>query len=262
MKVRLLLTYKGSRYFGWQKQKNNQASIQGVLEFAILKLFKNPISVIGSGRTDRKVHALGQVAHFKPPFENLEKIRRYNLPKSLNHFLPKDIYVRSAFLAPDEFHARFSAIAKTYVFFILNQKSPSILSHDFIWQISNRKLDLEKLKKISKEFLGKKDFKSFQSRGTDVKKTTRIIYHAKWSKISKSLYSFTITGSGFLKQMVRNLVGTQINLLDETFPEKKMRQLLNQKLKDKGTFLTAPAEGLYLKHIFYPRELDRKCIKI
>ena len=122
-------------------------------------------------------------------------------------------------------------------------------------------LNLKKLQKISSLILGTQDFKSFQSSGSDVKDTVRSIYQSQWTKLSPSFYCYKITGSGFLKQMVRNLVGTYIDLLKNKNPEQKMKNILACRDR-KAAFRTAPGQGLYLKKVFYPSSLDRASISL
>lgn len=256
MKIRLLLSYKGSRFFGWQKQKNRR-TVQGEMEKALFKLFKRKISVVGSGRTDTGVHALGQQAHLE-----LEKSYFKNIPlkSALNHWLAEDISVLDSWKAPESFHARFSAKKKTYLYFIWTGDNPPVLFRDLVWW-RRGDLPLEKLQKIALQILGERDFQSFQSSGSPVKDTVRNIYQSQWSRVSPSLYCYKVTGSGFLKQMVRNLVGSYIDLLKYKNPEKKLEDILHS--RDRRAALgTAPAQGLYLRKVFYPLALDRASIKL
>lgn len=255
MKVRLLLSYKGTDFFGWQKQ-SRQRTIQGEIEKILLRLFKRKISVVGSGRTDAGVHALGQTAHF----ELEEGLKNIDLKKALNSLFPLDISVLDCWKAPLEFHARFSSKKKSYQYFIFTGDSPPVLFRDLVWW-RNGDLDLEKLNKISQEVLGTKDFKSFQSSGSEIKDTVRTVYESRWMKISDSFYCYKITGSGFLKQMVRNLVGTYIDLLKEKKAEQKLKQILKA-LDRRQALRVAPSQGLYLKKVFYSSSLDKNCYKI
>ena len=256
MKIRLLLSYKGSQFFGWQRQSNKR-TVQAEIENALFQLFKTNISVVGSGRTDTGVHALGQTAHLELEDKLLKKIP---LKSALNHYLPKDISVLECWQAPKEFHARFSAKKKSYWYFIWTGDSPPVLFRDLVWW-KKGDLPLEKLQKISKLTLGTQDFKSFQSAGSSVKTTVRSIYQSQWIRVSPSLYCYKITGSGFLKQMVRNLVGTCIELLKDKNPEKKLKNILACRDR-KAALGTAPGQGLYLKKIFYPLSLDRASIRL
>ena len=256
MKIRLLLSYKGSRFFGWQRQ-NNKRTVQAEIEQALFQLFKQKFSVIGSGRTDTGVHALGQTAHFEIKDIHLKSIP---ITKALNHLLPEDISVLASWKAPEEFHARFSAKKKSYLYFIFTGESPPVLFRDLVWW-RREELPLKKLQKISKLILGTKDFKSFQTSGSNVKDTVRSIYQSQWVRISPSFYCYKITGSGFLKQMVRNLIGTYIDLLKDKNPEKRLKNILAS-LDRKTALGTAPGQGLYLKKVFYPPSLDRSSIKL
>lgn len=256
MKIRLLLSYKGSQFFGWQKQKQ-QRTVQGELEKVLFPLFKTKISVVGSGRTDTGVHALGQNAHIE-----LEQNQWKNIPlkSALNQSLPKDISVLDIWKAPEEFHARFSAKKKSYFYLIWTGDTSPVLFQDLVWW-KKEDLDLEKLQNLAQHILGTKDFKSFQNSGSSVKDTVRKIYQSQWKRLSPCLYSYQITGSGFLKQMVRNLVGTYIDLMKEKQAEKKLIHILEQRDRRKA-LRTAPGQGLYLKKVFYPPSLDRSFIKL
>ena len=256
MKIRLLLSYKGTGFFGWQKQLRRR-TVQGEIEKILFKLFKKKICLIGSGRTDTGVHALGQSAHFELEDSALKNI---NLKKALNSLLPEDISVLECWKAPLDFHARFSAKKKSYQYFVFTGDSPPVLFRDLVcWKKSS--LDLDKLEKMSQVVLGTKDFKSFQSSGSDVKNSIRTIYQSRWTQISSSFYCYQITGSGFLKQMVRNLVGTYMDLLKERRGEQKLRRILRA-LDRRQALSTAPSQGLYLKKVFYSSTLDKACYKI
>ncbi|MDE0091839.1 MAG: tRNA pseudouridine(38-40) synthase TruA [Oligoflexia bacterium] len=256
MKIRLLLSYKGSGFFGWQKQSRHR-TVQGEIEKALHQLFKKKIRLVGSGRTDTGVHALGQTAHFELEEAGLKNMA---LKKALNSLLPEDISVLDCWKAPLEFHARFSAKKKSYLYFIFVGDSPPVLFRDLVWW-KKEDLNLEKLHKMSQVILGTRDFKSFQSSGSEVKSSVRSIYQSRWFQFSPSFYCYKVTGSGFLKQMVRNLVGTYIDLLKEKKGEQKLRQILNS-LDRRQALSTAPSCGLYLKKVFYPSALDKTCYKL
>ncbi|MGI9548992.1 MAG: tRNA pseudouridine(38-40) synthase TruA [Bdellovibrionales bacterium] len=256
MKIRLLISYKGTRFFGWQKQKN-QRTIQEELEKSIEEILKKPISLIGSGRTDTGVHALGQEAHFEIDEQDFKEIDW--LP-ALNHLVPEDISVLGIWKAPAAFHSRFSAQKKTYQFYIFSSSTPPALFKDYVWWIK-WPIDFKKLKKMALKFKGTQDFKSFQNSGSDVENTVKTIEASYWVKMSSNMYRYEVTGSGFLKQMVRNMVGTQIDLLKEPEPAPILGEILAGKDRKKALG-KAPPQGLYLKEVFYPYALDRKCIRI
>ena len=253
MKIRILFSYEGTDFFGWQRQKQKR-TVQGELEKALKKLFQKKIPVFASGRTDRGAHALGQVAHF----EILKK--KIHLIKALNHLTPPDISLMKAWKAPEEFHARFSVEKKTYLFLISTQKTPPALIRHFVWWKPGA-LDIKKLNTMAKTLLGEHDFKSFQNSGSSVLETKKTIYKAHWREVSPSLVCFSITGSGFLRQMVRNLVGAQVELLKKGFSGEELETILKRKDRKQG-FAPAGSEGLYLKEVFYPKALDRQCIRL
>ena len=254
MKVRLLLSYKGSDFFGWQRQDQHR-TVQAEIEKSLFKIFKREVTVVGSGRTDAGVHALGQTAHFEIQ-EDL--LKNKNLKKALNAVLPGDISVLECWKAPENFHARASAVKKTYLYFIFTGDSSPVLFPDLVWWRKGGELKLEKLKDLSQVFMGTWDFKSFQNSGSEVESSVRQIHTSLWNQLSDSFYFYKITGSGFLKQMVRNIVGTSIELLKFERASQKLEGILLAKDR-KQALITAPSQGLYLKKVFYPSSLDKAC---
>ena len=258
MRIRLLLSYQGTDFYGWQRQKKGR-TVQGEMEKALSRVFQKSLPLVGSGRTDTGVHALGQTAHFEISPSAWKSL---NIVAALNHLTPPDISLLAAWKAPEEFHARFSAQKKTYSFFISTTPSPPALGRDFVyWHPTDKKLNLEKLQKMAQILVGKKDFKSFQSSGSSTNQTIKTIYSAQWVNPSPFLYRFDITGDGFLKQMVRNLVGTQLALLGERAPVRLIKDILKSQNR-KSAFAPAPGRGLYLRKVFYPQELDKKCVRL
>lgn len=255
MRIRLLLSYKGTHFSGWQRQKKDR-TVQGELEKAISELFQTSISLVGSGRTDAGVHALGQVAHF----DVSKSLKKLNLVKALNHLSPDDISTKGAWEAPEVFHARFSAKKKTYHFFICNSKTPPAIARDFVWWLA-KPLDVMKLNKMSQLLIGRHNFSSFETSGSDVKEKEKTIFSAKWSQIHPQLYRFSITGSGFLKQGVRNMVGTQVDLFSKKNYKARFQEIFKSQSRSKALG-TAPGSGLYLIQVYYPQILDRKCRRL
>lgn len=259
-KIKLLVSYDGTDFCGWQKQKDynrgpKRPSIQETLENALINIFQEPISVSASGRTDAGVHALGQVCHF----ETTKKMPQ-DLCWALKSQLPSSIVVKQAWLAPKKFHSTLSATRKTYRYFIWNNQRPSALLTRYSWWV-RKPLDIKALENLSQVLIGEHDFSSFQSQGTPVPHTIRTIYQIQWSYKSPSLIEFRIVGSGFLKQMVRNIVGT---LVDSHLKNKDSLFIENiLKAHDrKKAGLTAPPQGLFLLKVYYPKALDRSCLKI
>ena len=258
-RIRLLISYKGLKYYGWQKQKN-LPSVQGKIEQVLTFFFKKKIRLIGAGRTDTGAHAIGQNAHFDLPSGLLSP--NYSLTKALNSLLLKeDICIRRAWKTNQDFHSLHSATEKYYIYFILNRPRPCVFRKGLIYWYPYP-CDLVTLKALSQQIKGEHDFKSFQNRGTTVKSTVRKIKKAEWRQSQKgNLLSFHIQGEGFLKQMIRNLVGTQLEILRTKKPHQEWQTILSAKDR-KRAYKTAPASGLYLYKVSYPPELDRKCEKI
>lgn len=260
-KIRLLVSYDGTDYCGWQRQKAHKhaspkPSIQETLEKALSRIFNEPIDISGSGRTDSGVHAMGQVCHFETSRTKLPG----DLCWALKSFLPASIAVKEAMTAPEEFHATLSATHKTYKYWVWNAERSSALLARYSYWIRNP-LDLDYLNEQAGFLVGEKDFKSFQSVGTEVAHTMREIYSAKWTRRKNSIIQFEITGSGFLKQMVRNLVGTQLDLCLKGRPVGQIEQILEYKDRTKAG-PAAPPQGLFLSRVYYPSDLDNRCRQI
>ena len=253
-RFRVLLSYNGLKYYGWQKQKD-LPTVQGSIEGALRQIFQTEISVTGAGRTDVGAHALGQTAHF-----DLSVLPRFCLQKALNSLLvPKDICVRQVWKAPHHFHALRSSQGKCYMYFLLNRQSPCVFRKgQILWYPYRMNVNL--LQAMSRAIQGRHDFKSFQNSGTFVKTTVRTVTFARWQEWKKQIWAFQIQADGFLKQMIRNLVGTQLALLREKEPVKKWNEILQAKDR-KAACETAPALGLYLYKVYYPPELDKECQK-
>lgn len=255
-KVKLLLSYDGSKFAGWQRQNDGSVTIQETVENVLSKIFNEPVKISGSGRTDAGVHALGQVAHFLAPKDP----SRYKLLRGMNALLPDSIAARSAWIAPDEFHARMSAERKTYKYHIYNYPLRSPFKRHFSTWIE-RPLDIQHLNASCRHLIGEHDFKSFQTAGTELKSTIRTVFSAEWQPLKNHVLEFRITGSGFLKQMVRNIVGTAMDLNLQRRDPQDMAEILKAQDRSKALGTAAP-EGLYLVKIVYPDALDKRCRKL
>ncbi len=255
-KIRLHLSYDGTDFQGWQKQPG-RPTIQGTLEDVLAKLYQQPVKVMASGRTDAGTHAVQQVVHFEAPKILAQESR---LQRALNGLLPDSMVCRGAWLAPEDFHALYSAQRKTYIYRIWNSSHRSALWRNRAYHVSQA-LDLKFLQSLAEATLGRKDFKSFQTTGTPVKTTVRVIDRCVWRVRQGPLIEFEIRGSGFLKQMVRNLVGTMLHLErnDGTLADWQGIFAARDRQKAKAT---APAHGLYLYRVYYPQTLDNKCLKL
>lgn len=259
-RIKLILSYDGTDFCGWQKQKDHQhgpdkPSIQETIENAISKVLNEPISLSASGRTDAGVHAVAQVAHFQT-----ERKLPQDLCWALRSRLPISVVAKSAWIAPKEFHSTLSATHKTYRYLIWNSQRPTALLARYSNWIRTP-LDLQYLNQQAQFLKKNQDFKSFQSAGTPVKSTVREVFEARWVQRRPNLVEFQITGSGFLKQMVRNIVGTQIDLFVKGQPIEKIDEILKT-LDRKQAGTAAQPQGLFLSRVYYPADLDNKCRQI
>jgi tRNA pseudouridine38-40 synthase len=251
-----MISYDGTEFQGWQKQPG-LATVQATTEAVLSQFYNEPIRVVASGRTDAGTHAVGQVIHFEAPKIHASE---HKLVRALNSLLPDGVVVKGAWEAPPEFHSRKSAVRKTYIYRIWNHPIRSALWRQRAMWVPHS-LDLKFLNQLARATQGRKDFKSFQTTGTDVKTTIRRIDGCDWRLRAPGLVEFRITGSGFLKQMVRNLVGTQLHL------ERNKMELTDYlnifEARDRqAAKTTAPAHGLYLYRVEYPADLDNKCRKL
>lgn len=256
-RVRLDIRYDGSGYSGWQKQpKTDLPTIQGVLEKALKDLTGQDLSTIGSGRTDAGTHARHQVVHFD--FEG--PADRYPWVKAINSRLPEEIQVFEAYDAPDEFHALHSAEHKHYIYYICHSPLPPVFRRKYCWW-QKHALDEDWLNQTCENILGTHDFKSFQNTGTEVPDTVRSLSRAEWVRTSPHILEFHIEGNGFLKQMVRNIVGTCVSLHRSGADTSELLKILQGKDRSLAG-PTAPATGLFLNSVSYALKLDNKCRKI
>ncbi len=255
-KIKLLISYDGTPYLGWQKQPGHP-TVQGLLESVLTQIYNEPIRTIGSGRTDTGTHAVGQVAHYEAPKTLPNEAK---LVRSLNALLPESICIKEAWLAPEDFHALASARRKTYIYRIWNHPVRSALwANRALWV--PQPLDIQKLDRLAQACIGRKDFKSFQSQGTPVKSTVRVMDVCRFMQRKGPLLEFRIRGNGFLKQMVRNLMGTLLHLERHQGGVADLQAIF--KAQDRqAAKTTAAAHGLYLYRVQYPSALDNKCRKL
>lgn len=268
-KIRLSVQYDGTNYKGWQKQLH-APTIQDSLEKALRQYFCwQDIHCVASGRTDAGAHAKAQNVHFTVPTEILKKRapfaprsqdHSFDFIRSLNRILPPDIKICKAWKAPLDFHVRNSCQKKTYCYYILNAPYEDPFLNRYSLHVENP-ISLKKLQNFCPYLLGTYDFKSFQTQGTPILNTVRSIFKVEWRLHSPQILIFEIQGSGFLKQMVRNIIGTMLHLEKQGRPAKELKKILNYKDRQKAHG-TAPAKGLFLEKVHYGTSLDRKCLKI
>ncbi len=244
--IKLVIAYDGTNYHGWQTQSDN-ITIQETIEKAISIITKKNSSLIGSGRTDKGVHALGQVANFVTE----TKIETDKIKFALNANLPKDIRILSSEEVSMEFNSRFDAHNKTYMYQIYNDKINSPFYDRYTYFIPSE-LDFEKMNKASTYLVGTHDFKGFMAAGSEVKTTVRTIYTTKLVKEEKIIRLY-VNGSGFLYNMVRIIAGTLIDIGKGTKEISCVQKALE--IKDR-TILghTAKPEGLFLQEVEYPKK--------
>ena len=240
-KILMIVEYNGANFYGWQKQKGKR-TVQGELEEKISFLTKEDVTVEGSGRTDKGVHALNQVATVE--IEN--KIPLKNFKTALNKLLSNDVAVKKVSLAKLDFHPRFSAKKKTYEYRLDISKTKNAIDYQLITHYPY-KINLERMKKASKLLIGKHNFKAFCSADTNVTNFEREIYDISIKKVGNIL-TFIVTGNGFLYNMVRIIVGTLLEI-DKVGEEKILKAFESDNRNLLGK--TMPPNGLYLKKVDY-----------
>ena len=246
MKYFITFSYDGSNFSGYQKQPNKRTIQQEIED--VLKQINNgkSVSISASGRTDAGVHALNQKAHFSLDID----IDPNRLIRGMNSLLPSDIYVKNISLVDEEFHARFSAIGKEYIYKI-NMGEYNPLERNYIFQYC-KKLDLISMERGIKYLEGTHNFKSFTKSDDEIEDYNRKISQTMITRDSKDVNKIIITfvGTGFLRYMVRNMVGVLIEIGEgKRKPEDIMEILKSEDRKLAGK--TAPSCGLYLRNVFY-----------
>lgn len=245
MKYKCILSYDGFSFNGYQKQKHDNNTIQGNVENALSILFQEKITIYGSGRTDKQVHAYGQVFHFS----SLKVIPLKNLKKALNELLVPGIIIKKCEYVSDSFHARYSVCQKVYVYKIKNSKIINAFDSRYYTYI-NEKLDIDKLKKACLLFVGKHNFKNFTTnKASEVESFEKTIYDVNVKK-SKNIIEIEFTGSGFLRYQVRMMVGALIVVATAKKPLEFISNLLKENVDEKCSYKASP-QGLYLKKVIY-----------
>ncbi|WP_106768780.1 tRNA pseudouridine(38-40) synthase TruA [Paenibacillus faecalis] len=241
---KLTIQYDGGRYKGWQRLGNQENTVQGKIEKAISALVGQSVEIIGSSRTDAGVHAFAQIANFKIN----EQLSEAKIKKFLNHYLPEDISITNVTMVDERFHARYHAKSKTYLYKIWNEE----YSHPFMRKYSMhvvKKLDIDRMKRACEYFIGEHDFTAFSNAKSKKKDTMRTIYSLDIEE-SEGFIEIRVSGSGFLYNMVRKMIGTLIEIgLGEKEPEDVPAILLSKERGQTGGM--AEACGLYLEKIYF-----------
>ena len=241
--LKFVVEYNGGDFFGWQKQ-NGKRTVQGELEHAFFELCKEEVEFAGSGRTDRGVHALGQVASVRCCCP----IPLKNIKQALNNLLPSDIRILKVENSKEDFHARFSAKRKTYVYVVQTGGQRSAIDFKTIG-FYPYEVDFEKMKCVARDLVGKHNFRAFASSDTNVQNFEREIYAVKLSKCGRKI-KFEITGNGFLYNMVRIIAGTLISVGRGFYEPERIRDILEARERT-ADGVTAPPNGLVLVGIDY-----------
>ncbi len=241
--IKLTIEYDGKDFNGWQKQPN-KLNIQGNIEKVISEITKEEIELIGSGRTDAGVHAIGQVANFKTN-SNIP-IEKFAI--AINSRLKKSIIIKKAEEVPERFHSRYNCKKKTYRYIINNSDMGSAIYRNLEYNIK-MPLNLENMKKASKYFEGEHDFSAFKASGTSSKSSVRTIYSADVKKENERII-IELTGNGFLYNMVRIISGTLVEVgLGKIRPE-EIEDIIDSKNRQMAG-KTLPPYGLYLLEVNY-----------
>ena len=261
MRYKIIVEYAGTNYSGWQKQ-NNKFTIQSSLEQAIKLLTKENVEVFGSGRTDAGVHALGQVAHFDlkkefDPYKLMSAINFYlksefiskiNCKYLLTNTQTQDISIIDCEKVDENFHARFSSKKRYYKYIILNRRQPTALLNNRVWQVY-RELDFYKMQEATKFLIGKRDWSSFRDSECQAKSPIKTIDKAEIFKDCEEII-FKIEAKSFLHHMVRNIVGTLVDIGLGKTSIQQFQDIIEAKDRTKAG-PTAPPQGLYFVKVDY-----------
>ena len=248
--IKLTIEYDGTNFQGWQIQKQNNRTVQGQIERALKLIFRKRIKLTGSGRTDSGVHAFGQVANFKVTSRLTDK----EIQKALNANLPEDVTILKSEEVPLTFHAQYSAKRKTYRYCILNRRVRCAQQRDYCLHVPY-KINLKKMREEAKALVGRKDFRAFmamdaaQRNTIKEKNTVRTVSRLEIRKKKDFLY-IEIEANGFLYKMVRNMVGTLLEISTKNLPKGSMGRILQAKTRNSAGD-TAPAQGLCLVNVTY-----------
>lgn len=246
MRYFIELSYQGKNYHGWQKQAN-EISVQEVIEKTLSILLKEKISVIGCGRTDTGVHARQFFLHFDVE----KKIDKEKLKYQLNSFLPHDIAIFQLLRVKDEAHARFDAVSRSYHYKISLEKD--VFENDLSLQIYQSNLNINDMNEASALLLNYTDFKCFSRSKTDVKTYDCNVTEAYW-KLEGQRLEFFISANRFLRNMVRAIVGTLLEVGKETMTLDEFKNVIESRDRSKAG-ASVKAKGLYLTRVVYPKDI-------
>jgi tRNA pseudouridine38-40 synthase len=242
--IRLVVAYDGAGYHGWQRQKNG-LTVQAVIEESLQVMTEMPVKLLASGRTDAGVHALNQVCNFNTSSQiPIDALRR-----GLNALLPSDILVKEAVVVPLEFHSRYGAKSKIYEYRILNRQDPDIFRRNILWHI-RYPLDVKKMSECLSLLRGTHDFSAFKSTGSANTDPVRTIMVAGIEADEDGVLRIIVEGNGFLRHMVRNIVGTLVEVGQGRMDTKDFAEILESRDR-RLAGRKAPPQGLFLMAVKY-----------
>ncbi|MBP8985139.1 MAG: tRNA pseudouridine(38-40) synthase TruA [Syntrophobacterales bacterium] len=242
--LKMVLEYDGTAYYGWQRQVGVR-TIQETVEGRILLMTRERVTLIGSGRTDAGVHALRQVANFRTATHLSEE----TLLRGLNSLLPRDIVVKEITEVDEEFHSQYDAKSKVYEYRIFNSPTRTALLRNYCWHVYGH-LDLEAMKEAAGMLPGRRDFSSFCASGHESKSMVREVFDCRLESDCKGMVFFSVEADGFLRYMVRNIVGTLVDVGKSKLSPEGFRQVMKAKDRRKAG-VTAPPNGLFLVDVKY-----------
>jgi tRNA pseudouridine38-40 synthase len=246
-RYKMIIEYCGTNYSGWQYHEG-ETTIQGAIETAIKNFCGQSITVTGASRTDAGVHARGQVAHIDLNYKD-NRLSAFEIMKAINaHLQGKSVVIVKMEQVVADFHARFDAAGKYYLYRILNRSAPPTLDLDHVWHI-RRPLDVTQMTKASKYLLGKHDFSSFQTTGCQAKSPIKTLDRLDIEAVGDEIH-FHVEGRSFLYNMVRNMVGTLALAGHDKIEAESLQKILAAKDR-RAAGPTAPARGLYLMRVMY-----------
>jgi len=248
-RIALGVEYQGARYYGWQIQKSEQDTVQYYVEAALSSVADHPVRCVSAGRTDAGVHAVGQVIHF----ESDAKRDLVAWLKGANANLPKDIRIRWSHHVDADFHARFSATSRRYMYIIDNRPVSSAIQAPLVTH-QIRPLDAKLMHDVAQEFVGEHDFTSFRSSKCQAKSPRRTITHINVERVNESVV-IDIRANAFLHHMVRNIAGVLMPIGYGKAPESWAKQVLDARDRAHGG-KTASPKGLYLVQVDYPARFN------
>jgi len=241
---KLVIEYDGSRFHGWQRQKNDR-TVQETIEAALAVMTREPITLIGSGRTDAGVHALGQTASFT----TASRLDADAFFSGLNSLLPGDVVIRACEPMPDDFHARFAVKSKRYRYHILNTPVAPAVGRQFVWHI-RKPLDTAAMQSAAQCLTGTHDFKAFEGTGSPRAHTIRQVTTSMLNDSGSGNLAYDIAANGFLRFMVRNIVGTLVEVGLGKIPVTGIAGILRSRDRSRAG-ATAPPQGLFLMKVTY-----------